>query len=113
MIDVLQIVHTMGVNTAGCVAFALLAVIIGTRHAEVGWRDYLLIIIGACLAAGAVAENWLQNAAFVLSCLIGFCIGYLADDVLMALNAALPDFVREILRDVSQGIKAKIKKWFG
>ena len=44
-------------NIWGAVAFALLAVVIGTRVRDVGVRNYLFILISASLGSASVVEQ--------------------------------------------------------
>lgn len=87
-------------NVLGGMACAMLAVLIGTHPAQVGWRNYALIVLASLLTTAAVIDYWFLHKGFFISCLIGFAIGYLADDVIVNLNATVPDFVKNSLADV-------------
>lgn len=96
-------------NVAGAVVCALFAVITGTRPLDVGWRNYALIVAAAFLTAAAVIDYWFLHHGFFICCLIGFAIGYLADDVVLNLNATVPDFVKNSLADVFDWLR----RWLG
>ena len=87
-------------NLYGGIACALTAVILGTRPHSVGWRDYGLIVIAALLTTASVIDYWFIRPGLFVCCLIGFAIGYLADDVVTTLNATMPRFIRQAVRDI-------------
>lgn len=109
MIDFLQ--H-IGVNAiAGMIASAL-AVIVGTKFKEVGIRMFVVFLISAMLISAAVIETWFFDSTIVKSATIGWVIGYGADDVMLTINAMLPEFVHSTLRTIADGVRNKIDKWF-
>ena len=87
-------------NLYGGIACALIAVVLGTRPLSVGWRDYGLIVAAAILTTASVIDYWFIRHGFFVCCLIGFAIGYLADDVITTLNATMPRFIRQAVRDI-------------
>lgn len=100
-------------NILGGVGFALFAVVVGTRLAITGLRDYICILTIAVLGTASVIEHWFLDNSFITSCLIGFSIGFLADDVYLNLKATMPEFIKDILSDILGGLKDKIKQLFG
>ena len=109
MIDFLQHIE---VNTiAGLIASAL-AVIVGTKFKEVGIRMFVVFLITAMLISAAVIETWFFDSTVVKSATIGWVIGYVTDDVMLTINAMLPEFVQSTLRTITDGIRNKIDKWF-
>lgn len=105
-----QLLPQINANVLGGVIFALWAVLIGTKITVTGLRDYIFIITIAVLGTAAVIEQWFLDNSFITSCLIGFSIGFLADDVYMNLKATVPEFVKDILDDVLQAVKDWIRK---
>ena len=97
-------------NIWGAVAFALLAVVIGTRVRDVGVRNYLFILISASLGSASVVEQWFFQSSFLTCCLIGFGFGYLADDVLMNLNATLPEFIKTAVNDFLDWLREWLRR---
>ena len=108
-----QILTLIEANVLGGVGFALFAVLVGTKVADVGLRDYIFILTIAVLGAANVIEHWFTANSFVTSCLIGFSIGFLADDVYLNLKATVPDFVKQIVNDIFQGVKDWVHKIIG
>ena len=109
MIDFLQ--H-IGVNTiAGMIASAL-AVIAGTKFKEINIRMFVAFLITAMLISASVIETWFFDSTIVQSATIGWVIGYVTDDVMLTINAMLPEFVYSTLRTITDGIRNKIDKWF-
>lgn len=96
---------------AGAVS-ALVAVAVGTRVRDVGWRNYLLVAVSAALAAAALVERYLLGGTLFQSCITGWVIGYLADDVVMTANSIVPEFVRTIAGDTLAGIRKWLRRWF-
>lgn len=101
------------INILGGVGFAMFAVLVGTKITETGIRDYVCILTIAVLATASIIEHWFMDNSLITSCLIGFSIGFLADDVFMNLKATIPDFIKEILQDVFASIKARLHKLLG
>ena len=87
---------------AGAIGAAV-RVLLGTRLASVGLRDYLLIFISAVLAAASVADLWMRGSSIALS-------AGLADDVVMNLNATLPDFIKDTVRDVLDWLREWLRR---
>lgn len=108
--DILKLINT---NILGGVCFALFAVLVGTRINVTGFRDYIFILTIAVLGTASVIEYWFLDSSFITSCLIGFSMGFLADDIYLNLKATLPEFIKDILSDILGGIKEKIKKFLG
>ena len=109
MIDFLQ--H-IGVNAiAGMIASAL-AVIVGTKFKEISIRMFVVFLITAMLISAAVIETWFFDSTIVKSATIGWVIGYVTDDVMLTINAMLPEFVHSTLRMIADGVRNKIDKWF-
>lgn len=100
-------------NILGGIGFALFAVLVGTRVTVIGLRDYILILTIALLGTANVIEHWFMDSHLTTSCLVGFAIGFLADDVYLNIKATVPDFVKEIMTDFFQVIKTKLKKLLG
>lgn len=96
-------------NIVCACASALLTCIIDTNVKDVGWRNYLLIVLGAVLTAAAVVEAWFLDSSIWASGLIGFGIGYVADMVIVNLNATMPEWIAGSLRDVLDWLR----RWLG
>lgn len=94
---------------AGAIGAAV-GVLLGTRLASVGLRDYLLIFISAVLAGASVADLWMRGSSIALSAGLGLFIGILADDVVMNLNATLPDFIKDTVRDVLDWLREWLRR---
>lgn len=103
----------LSLNTIVGMATAAIAVLLGVSIKGVGYRVYILVLISAVLSTAAVIETWMGNSTVVKSATVGWVIGYIADDVLLTINALLPDFVKDLVDTVINGIKRKLSKWFG
>lgn len=103
----------LSLNTIVGMATATIAVLLGVSIKEVGYRVYVLVLISAALCTAAVIETWMENSTIMKSATVGWVIGYIADDVLLTINALLPDFVKDLVDTVTNGIKRKLGKWFG
>ena len=103
----------LSLNTIVGMATAAIAVLLGVSIKEVGYRVYVLVLISAVLCTAAVIETWMENSTIMKSATVGWVIGYIADDVLLTINALLPDFVKDLVDTVTNGIKRKLGKWFG
>lgn len=108
----MELLKLINNNILGGVGFALFAVLVGTRVTVTGLRDYIFILTIAVLGTASVIEHWFLNNSFITSCLIGFSIGFLADDIYLNLKATVPEFIKDIMSDILNGIKEKIKKFF-
>lgn len=108
--ELLKLINT---NILGGVSFALFAVLVGTKVNVIGLRDYIFVLTIAVLGTASVIEHWFLASSFITSCLIGFSIGFLADDIYLNLKATVPEFIKEILNDILDSIKVKIKKFLG
>ena len=104
--------HGIGVNAIVGMVVSALAVIIGTRFKEVGVRMFVVFLITAMLISAAVIETWFFDSSVIKSATVGWVIGYVTDDVMLTINAMLPEFVHSILRTITGGISSKIDKWF-
>lgn len=109
----MELLKLINANILGGVSFALFAVLVGTRVTVTGLRDYIFILTIAVLGTASVIEHWFLDNSFITSCLIGFSIGFLADDIYLNLKATMPEFIKDILSDILNGIKEKIKKFLG
>lgn len=109
MIDFLQ--H-IGVNTIAGMTASALAVIVGTKFKKVGIRMFVVFLMTAMLISAAVIETWFFDSTVVKSATIGWVIGYVTDDVMLTINAMLPEFVHSTLRAIADGVRNKIDKWF-
>lgn len=107
----MELLKLINANILGGVGFALFAVLVGTRVTVTGLRDYIFILTIAVLGTASVIEHWFLDNSFITSCLIGFSIGFLADDVYLNLKATMPEFIKDILREVLDGLKEKLKKF--
>lgn len=99
-------------NVAVAMFAAFVAVLVGVKIKEIGYRTFLLVMISAVLAAAAIIEAWFTDSTLMKSAAIGWIVGYLTDDVLLTFNTVLPNFIKEILDAVLQGIKKLVDKWF-
>ena len=102
----------LGVNTIAGMFTSVLAVIVGTRFKEIGIRMYVGFLITAMLISASVIETWFFDSTLVKSATIGWVIGYVTDDVMLTINAMLPEFVHSTLRTIADGVRNKIDKWF-
>lgn len=109
----MELLKVINANVLGGVGFALFAVLVGTRVTVTGLRDYIFILTIAVLGTASVIEHWFLDNSFITSCLIGFSIGFLADDIYLNLKATMPEFIKDILSDILNGIKEKIKIFLG
>lgn len=109
----MALLKLINANILGGVGFALFAVLVGTRVAVTGLRDYIFILTIAVLGTASVIEHWFLDNSFITSCLIGFSIGFLADDIYLNLKATIPEFIKDLLSDILNGIKEKIKNFLG
>ena len=103
----------INLNFAGGVGFAFFAVLVGTRWSEVGLRDYAIIMVLALLSTAFVIERWFSDGTVITCSLVGFAIGYLADDVYININATLPEFTKKIIGDAADGAHNWIRKVLG
>ena len=103
----------LNLNTIAGMLAAAIAVLIGVSIKELGYRVYVLVLITAVLSADAVIETWLRGSTVMKSATVGWVIGYITDDVLLTINALLPDFIKDLVDTVTTGIRRKIGKWFG
>ena len=106
MMDILQI------NVAVAMLAAMSAVVIGVNIRELGVRVYTLVLITAMVISAAVIDTWFITDSLVKCAAIGWFIGYVTDDFLLTLNAIMPNFIREIINKIFNGVKNKIDKWF-
>lgn len=106
MMDILQI------NVAVAMLAAMGAVVIGVNIRELGVRVYTLVLITAMVISTAVIDTWFITDSLVKCAAIGWFIGYVTDDFLLTLNAIMPNFIREIINKIFNGVKNKIDKWF-
>ena len=109
MIDFLQHV---GVNTIAGMGTSALAVIVGTKFKKINIRMFVVFLITAMLISASVIETWFFDSTIVQSATIGWVIGYVTDDVMLTINAMLPEFVHSTLRTIADGVRNKIDKWF-
>ena len=108
MIDFLQHV---GVNTIAGMGTSALAVIVGTKFKKISIRMFVVFLITAMLISASVIETWFFDSTIVQSATIGWVIGYVTDDVMLTINAMLPEFVHSTLRTIADGVRNKIDKW--
>ena len=108
MIDFLQ--H-IGVNTIAGMVTSALAVIVGTRFKKISIRMLVVFLITAMLISASVIETWFFDSTIVQSATIGWVIGYVTDDVMLTINAMLPEFVHSTGRTIADGVRNKIDKW--
>lgn len=109
----MELLNLINANLLGGVGFAAFAVLVSTRIDAIGVRDYIFVLTGAVLGTASIIEHWFLSSSFVTSCLIGYSIGFLADDVYLNLKATVPEFIKDILNDLLNGLKIKIKKFLG
>lgn len=104
----------MGVheNILGGIGCCLVAIFIGTRLSEVGLRNYALIIAIGVLSTGTIIEHWFLNSSFFTSCLVGFGFGLIADDVYKNIRDTMPDFIKDLFSEITQGGKDKLRSLF-
>ena len=109
MIDFL---HHIGGNTIAGMVTSALAVIVGTKFKKISIRMFVVFLITAMLISASVIETWFFDSTIVQSATIGWVIGYVTDDVMLTINAMLPEFVHSTLRTIADGVRNKIDKWF-
>lgn len=103
----------LNLNTIVGMTAAVFAVLLGVSIREVGYRVYVLVLITAVLSTAAVIETWMTDSTVMKSATVGWVIGYIADDVLLTINALLPDFIKDLVDTVTNGVRRKLNKWFG
>lgn len=103
----------LNLNTIVGMVAAVFAVLLGVSIREVGYRVYVLVLITAVLSTAAVIETWMKDSTVMKSATVGWVIGYIADDVLLTINALLPDFIKDLVDTITTGIRRKLNKWFG
>lgn len=103
----------LNLNTIAGMITAAIAVLLGVSMKEVGYRVYVLVLITAVLSTAAVIETWMEHSTVMKSITVGWVIGYISDDVLLTINALLPDFIKDLVDTVANGVKRKLRKWFG
>lgn len=101
------------INILGGVGFALFAVLLGTKLKDIGLRDYILVLTFALLGTAGIIERWFLSSSFITSCLVGFAIGFIADDVYLNLRATLPEVIKTLLIDLLQTMKDKLLYFIG
>ena len=106
MIDFLQL------NTIAGMVTSALAVIVGTKFKKISIRMFVVFLITAMLISASVIETWFFDSTIAKSATIGWVIGYVIDDVMLTINAMLPEFVHSTLRTIADGVRNKIDKWF-
>lgn len=106
MMDILQI------NVVVAMLAAMSEVVIGVNIRELGVRVYTLVLITAMVISAAVIDTWFIADSLVKCAAVGWFIGYVTDDFLLTLNAIMPNFIRELVDKIFNGIKNKIDKWF-
>lgn len=92
---------------------AVFAVLLGVSIRDVGYRVYVLVLITAVLSTAAVIETWMTDSTVMKSATVGWVIGYIADDVLLTINALLPNFIKDLVNTITNGIRCKLNKWLG
>ena len=102
----------VNLNTLVGMLAAAIAVFVGVNIKHIGVRMFVLVLMTAVLSAAAVIETWFIGSSLMKSAAVGWFIGYITDDVLLTFNALMPDFVKDALNRVLNGIKLKIDKWF-
>lgn len=100
-------------NILGGVGFAILSVIIGTNIFRTGIKDYILILIIAILGTASIIETWFLDKSFITSCLIGFSIGLLVDDIYLNIRDTAEEHMRGIIDATMDGIKERIRRFIG
>lgn len=93
--------------------FAVFSVLIGNKITTTELRDFILIVTLAILATTSIIEQWFSNSSMVSTCLIGFSVGFVADDVYLNLKATLPKFIKTLIQDIFEGVKMKVKVFLG
>lgn len=111
--DLPTVVEHLNINIVCGVVSAVFAVLVDTRLAATGLRDYLAILSIAILATATVIEHWFLSNTVITSCTVGFCIGFLADDVYRNLKTTMPEFVKQIVDDVLHWAKNWVKRILG
>ena len=102
----------IGVNTIAGMVTSALAVIVGMKFKEINIRMFVVLLITAMLISASVIETWFFDSTIVKSATIGWVIGYVTDDVMLTINAMLPEFVHSTLSTIANGVRNKIDKWF-
>lgn len=108
----IELLSQLGNNAITGMVASALAVIVGTKFKEIGIRMFVVFLITAMLISASVIETWFSDSTIIKSATVGWVIGYATDDVMLTLNAMLPEFVHSTLGTIANGIKCKIDKWF-
>ena len=108
----MEIIKYLDVNTIGGVGFAVFAIVVGAKL-TIGVRDYIFILIATVLSTISVIEHLPAGSSLTTSCIVGFSLGLIADDLYLNLKTALPEFIRDTIYEILNGVKHKIKKFLG
>ena len=103
-----QEIWTNGFTAIG----ALISVLVGTDYKLCTKRDYLAICFLSVLAAIAIVDSVVTNKTIATVTFIGACVGFFMDDIYLNLKAATPDFIKNIIEMILNGIQEKLKKFF-
>lgn len=93
------------------IAVAFFTFIVDTPLRAVGCRNFILIGVVSVLSTAYIIECWFIKSSAITKCLIGFGIGFLADDVFTNIKVATPQIIKTLVSDVLNAIRKKIKKW--
>lgn len=110
--DILTLINS-NINIVSGVVLAVFAVLVGAKEPTVSLRDYTLILTTAVLSSAGVIERWFEDSSITTSCIVGFSIGFISDDIYLNLKTATPKFIRDVVNDVLTSVEEKIKKFLG
>lgn len=93
------------------VAVAFFTFIVDTPLRQIGCRNFILTGVVTVLATAFIIECWFIESTTTTKCLIGFSVGFLADDVFTNIKVATPEFIKGVVVDIGKAIHDKIRKF--
>lgn len=96
---------------AGCLAAFLSATLEVWRH-KLSLKDGLMVVALAVATAGAVVQ-WFSIDWVWVCVLLGLVAGRGADSLLQSIDATMPDFADNLVRDMQLYLRKMIAKRFG
>ena len=109
----MEMLTNLNINAVVGMIAAAIAVIVGVRLREIGIRTYAVVLLTAVLFTAAIIETWFADTTLFKSAAIGWVVGYLTDDVILTLDALMPNFIRETIDKFLRGFRKKLEKLFG
>lgn len=101
------------VNVVVGVALSFISVLASKHERSVTVKEYILIIVLAAFLTGFVVENWLSNRSVFVAGLAGLCVGLVADDLLLNIQAVMPNFIKTTVEDLFAYLRHIVGKIVG